>query len=230
MANTKISALSAGSPAQSGDEIPINRSGTNYKLTAAEIVALVTPTSLGLVIGTDVQAFDATILTESDVDDTPVDSATTAPVSSNWAYDHQNLTQAHGISSFGATLVDDTDAATARTTLGVVIGTDVSRAVPLVDEETGTSYTLDISDSDSVKQFTNASTITVTVPPNSSVAFPIGTFIEIWQGGAGTVTLVEGSGVTIKSKGDLVNLSGQEAAAGIRKVATDIWRLTGDLA
>jgi hypothetical protein len=31
----------------------------------------------------------------------------------------------HGISAFGATLVDDADAATARTTLGLVIGTNV---------------------------------------------------------------------------------------------------------
>ena len=64
-------------------------------------------------------------LTTVDVDDTPVDGATAAPVSSNWAYDHATLTQAHGISSFGATLVDDADAGAARTTLGLVIGTAV---------------------------------------------------------------------------------------------------------
>ena len=52
-------------------------------------------------------------------DDTPVDGVTTAPVSSNWAYDHAAATQAHGISQFGSTLVDDTDAATARGTLGL---------------------------------------------------------------------------------------------------------------
>lgn len=40
---------------------------------------------------------------------------------------HAALTSSvHGISAFGATLVDDADAATARTTLGVVIGTDVA--------------------------------------------------------------------------------------------------------
>ena len=33
--------------------------------------------------------------------------------------DHEAVTTAHGISAFGATLVDDTDAATARTTLGL---------------------------------------------------------------------------------------------------------------
>jgi hypothetical protein len=42
-ADTKISALSAGNPAQSGDEIPINRGGANFKVTAASIAALVNP-------------------------------------------------------------------------------------------------------------------------------------------------------------------------------------------
>ncbi len=62
---------------------------------------------------------DATLLRQSDVDDTPVNGVTTAPVSSNWAYDHAALTTAHGISLFGSTLVDDASALAARTTLGV---------------------------------------------------------------------------------------------------------------
>ena len=53
------------------------------------------------------------------VHDTPVDGATADAISSNWAYDHENSTTEHGISSFGATLVDDIDAAAARTTLGL---------------------------------------------------------------------------------------------------------------
>ena len=39
-------------------------------------------------------------LTTDDVDDTPVDGATTAPVSSNWAYDHAANTNAHGLSDY----------------------------------------------------------------------------------------------------------------------------------
>lgn len=40
MADVKISALTSGNPAQSGDEIPIARSGANYKVTAGSIAAL----------------------------------------------------------------------------------------------------------------------------------------------------------------------------------------------
>jgi len=44
MADTKISALSSGAPAQAGDEYIVARSGANYKLTGTNII--------GLVIGT----------------------------------------------------------------------------------------------------------------------------------------------------------------------------------
>lgn len=37
-------------------------------------------------------------LVQTDVDDTPVDGVTTAPVSSNWAYDHEADTSTHGVS------------------------------------------------------------------------------------------------------------------------------------
>ncbi len=40
MADTKISGLTPGGPAQSGDVIPMERSGVNYSLTAAQIAAL----------------------------------------------------------------------------------------------------------------------------------------------------------------------------------------------
>lgn len=40
MADSKISALTSGNPAQSGDEIPIARGGANYKITAGSIASL----------------------------------------------------------------------------------------------------------------------------------------------------------------------------------------------
>lgn len=40
MADTKISALANGNPAQAGDEIPIARGGANFKLSASSVAAL----------------------------------------------------------------------------------------------------------------------------------------------------------------------------------------------
>jgi len=45
MADTKISALSSGAPAQGGDEYVIARSGANFKLTGTNILGLVTGTA-----------------------------------------------------------------------------------------------------------------------------------------------------------------------------------------
>lgn len=55
MPDTKISALTAGDPAQGTDQIPVARAGTNVKVTAASIAALSpsgTVTSVGLSGGT----------------------------------------------------------------------------------------------------------------------------------------------------------------------------------
>ena len=52
-------------------------------------------TTLGLAIGTNVEAYDATILKEADVDDIAVNGVDTAPISSNWAFDHVAANDPH---------------------------------------------------------------------------------------------------------------------------------------
>lgn len=91
------------------------------------------------------------------------------------------------------------------------------------------SYTLVLTDQGKAITMTVASANNLTVPPNSSVAFPVGTVIGVEQLGAGTTTIVAGAGVTINSRGSLLNLGGQYAAASLRKTATDVWLLAGDL-
>ena len=69
-----------------------------------------------------------------------------------------------------------------------------------------------------------------TVPPNSSVAFALGTEIEIFQSvSTGHVKLVAGSGVTLNSRHNLVSSSGQFSAISLKKIATDEWDVIGDL-
>lgn len=71
---------------------------------------------------------------------------------------------------------------------------------------------------------------TLTIPPNASVAFPVGTILAAEQHGAGLTTWTAGAGVTIRSRGSLLAMGGQYAAASARKTATDTWLLSGDLA
>jgi hypothetical protein len=103
-------------------------------------------------------------------------------------------------------------------------------AIAVANAQTGTSYTLALTDVAKVVKLTNASAITLTVPPNSSVAFPTGTQILLYQGGAGQVTITAGAGVTINSSGSKLKLTNQYSIAGILKLDTDEWVAFGNLA
>jgi hypothetical protein len=97
-----------------------------------------------------------------------------------------------------------------------------------INEQTGTSYTFVLTDSGKYCRFTNSSAVSVTVPTNASVAFQVGTQIDVIQGGAGKVTL-SGSGVTINSLNGNKSLVGRYAGATLIKRATDEWDLIGSL-
>jgi hypothetical protein len=103
---------------------------------------------------------------------------------------------------------------------------DITRTIRPVS---GTTDTLVLADAGNVIDTSNSSAVTITVPPNSSVAFPTGTQIEVMQGGAGQVTLAQGSGVTINSKGSNKKISARYVGVTLLKTDTDTWRLMGDL-
>ena len=84
------------------------------------------------------------------------------------------------------------------------------------------STTLVSGDANDFLVMNSASANSVTVPPNASVAFAIGTEITIGQYGAGQTTIVAGSGVTIRTATSLL-LSGQYAVAKIKKIGTNEW-------
>ncbi|MBL8595532.1 MAG: hypothetical protein JNK01_22820 [Devosia sp.] len=92
----------------------------------------------------------------------------------------------------------------------------------------GTTDTLVYADMGGVVEFQSGSATTCTVPPNSSVPYPVDTIINLMQYGAGQVTFAAGAGVTIRSAGSRLKLAGQYSAASLRKRATDEWWLFGD--
>ena len=99
-----------------------------------------------------------------------------------------------------------------------------------LNAQTGTTYTLVLGDADKLVEMNNAAANTLTVPPNSSVAFSTGTQIIVVQKGAGTTTIAAGSGVTLLSKDSALGIGGQYGAATCIKIATDTWYVIGDLA
>jgi hypothetical protein len=99
-----------------------------------------------------------------------------------------------------------------------------------INDQTGTTYTFALTDSGKYCRFTNSGAVTVTVPPHSTVAFEAGTQIDLIQGGAGKVTLAQGSGVTINSLASYKALAGRYAGGTLVQTSTqDTWDLVGNL-
>lgn len=85
------------------------------------------------------------------------------------------------------------------------------------------SYTLVLADAGKIVELNVAAANTVTVPPNSSVAFPVGTLIEVSQYGAGGTTVAAGSGVTIVTPLASLAVAARYGSLSLRKRATDEW-------
>ena len=109
--------------------------------------------------------------------------------------------------------------------------TDLAAKAPLsvtINPQTA-SYTLVLGDAGKQIEILVTSTAnTLTIPPNSSVAFPVGTVALVVQTGTGQTTLTAGSGVTINSTPGL-KLRTQWSSAMLVKRDTVVWFAAGDL-
>ena len=105
----------------------------------------------------------------------------------------------------------------------------VATAMIAINAQTGTTYTTVLADDGKLITCNNAASIALTIPPNSSVAYGIGTQINIAQLGAGQVTITAGAGVTLNSAGAKLKTAAQYAVATCVKTATDTWFVVGNL-
>jgi hypothetical protein len=96
--------------------------------------------------------------------------------------------------------------------------------------QSGTTYTLALVDAGTVIEFSNAGAVTLTVPANATIAFPVGSLVGLLQYGAGQITVAPAGGVTLRAPGALLHTAAQYSAIWLRKRATDEWVLSGDLA
>ena len=93
---------------------------------------------------------------------------------------------------------------------------------------TGTAYTPAKADGGRVLETSNAAAVTITLPPSSTTAWRIGTLMQVYQGGAGQVTIVGGAGVTLRSSGGKFKTVAQYSVISLRMRATDEWVVSGD--
>jgi len=116
------------------------------------------------------------------------------------------------------------------TTTGTIAAGNDSRFTTIASTTQSGNYTFALSDAGTCIEGTSASAQSFTIPPQTTVAFPLGTVMEVFQFGSGQITIVAGAGVTILSDGAKVTTAAQYATISLRQRALNIWVLSGDLA
>jgi hypothetical protein len=182
----------------------------------------------------------ATSITTANITDTRVAVTSNVPVSG----DITSVTAGTGLSGGGTsgavTLSINTavtaDLTTAQTLTNKTLTTPTLTS-PLINvginAQSSTSYTTVLADNGKLITQTNASAITTTIPPFSSVAYPVGAQLNFAQLGAGQVTFAQGSGVTIVSTGASASapkLRVQYSTATAICTSQDNWLIVGDIA
>jgi hypothetical protein len=101
-----------------------------------------------------------------------------------------------------------------------------------INAQTGTTYTTVLADNGKIVTLANGSSIALTIPLNSSVAYPVGAQLNLAQLGAGQVTIAGSVGVTVVSTGATAaspTLRAQYSTATAIQTSTDNWLVVGDI-
>ncbi len=161
-------------------------------------------------------------------------SAVTSPQEGQYSYlkDTNALEYYDGATWVGAPVGDITAVNTAVTS--GLTGGAVSGAVDLslllnFNAQTGTTYTLVAGDLNKLVTTSNASAVTVTVPPS---VFSAGQQINVQSIGVGLTSFAQGAGVTITSTGATASaptLRARYSAATIICTASNTFTIVGDL-
>lgn len=100
---------------------------------------------------------------------------------------------------------------------------------------TATSDTLVLTDADNkLITYASTNTTTITIPPFNTVAITTGSIINVIKvGSGGTVSIIQGSGVTLASTGTVSTnptITKTFGAVSCIKVSTDSWYVVGRVA
>jgi hypothetical protein len=131
-------------------------------------------------------------------------------------------------SDVGLANVDNTSDANKPVSTATQAALDTVRRVTVNSQ--ASSYTLVLTDEGKAIQFTGAAAMQLTVPPAASVAFAVGTIIEVVQMNTGKVTIAPGASVSLLSADNLLSTRTQYSVVSLRKAATNTWVVAGDVA
>lgn len=108
-------------------------------------------------------------------------------------------------------------------------------SVRTVSTQAGPAYTLQLSDgsgsgNNPVLILSNASDIIATIPANATIAFPVGTQIDVLRGNTGSVQFEPAVGVTLNGFDNATSISAPYGMGSLIKTATNTWDLFGNVA
>ena len=95
--------------------------------------------------------------------------------------------------------------------------------------DSGTTRTPALTDASAYILCTHGSGMTITLPQDSAVAFPVGTNIVFERNGAGTLTFAAGTGATVNAKGGTLTCADRYTTVAAVKIAADTWTIFGNI-
>jgi len=188
-------------------------------------VAAVTKTSLGLGNVTNTADADKPVSTAQS---TAIATAKAEAIADATAQVNALVTGApaamNTLDELAAALGDDANFAASVTTS---LGLKVDSLTPI--SQKSASYTLSaLTERDDLIEMGSASAMTVTIPADATVNFPIGTSIDILQTSTGQVTIAGAGGVTVNATPGL-KLRTTWSSCTLFKRAANTWVVYGDL-
>jgi hypothetical protein len=224
--------------------LPVANGGTNATTESAA------RTSLGLAIGTDVQAYNSTLAAVAGGTYTGAASITTLGTIGTGVWQGTAVAATYvdtAIARLAGPTFTGTVVLPATTSIGDVSSTEIgyvdgvtssiqtqldtkeTRYYTFVPDATTSRTITSSTDEGKTLKFTSSSAVAVTVPLASSDAgWAVGDYVELIQYGTGQITVAGAVGVTVNATDTQKKTRVQFSSITLIKIDTNEWLLTGD--